>query len=270
MTKKITKLMLNWQEYEIREYQQGWGIQYTIDNIPTDDSNVYVNVWQTWKTIQSVKFSFTFAASTSKWVYVSISSNGSSSDRYGVSQPEAESIFYIRWRLNWASDTQYRNIPWFVNNSTNTVVFTINRDGNCNITCNWTSTNYTAWTAELNVIQTIMNLSDMNVYGSQNTASISWNKIDVEVEYQSSEPQTEPCHVCWGTGEEECIMCSWTWQEMCPTCAWAWQIWDPEDPESRTTCPDCDGGGFISCWICDWTWMVTCSNCGWTWEEPWE
>ena len=105
----------------------------------------------------------------------------------------------------------------------------------------------------------------------------TWTDAEVEAlaqEYgftpSEPEPQTETCHICWGTGEEECNMCGWTWQEMCPTCQWMWQIWNPEDPESRTECPDCNGSWFISCWICNWTWMMTCSNCGWTWEEPWE
>lgn len=62
-------------------------------------------------------------------------------------------------------------------------MFTINRNGNCNIKCNWVSTDYTAWSAELNVIQTIMNLSNMNCYASQYGPAITNNKVDIEVSY---------------------------------------------------------------------------------------
>lgn len=156
---------------------------YTLSNIATNDTNKYINVAKSWKTIQKVVFSLSFYSTTSNWVYCSISWNNSTNNRYWIAQPEAWITFYIRWRLNWASDTQYREIPWFVNNSTNTVVFTINRDGKCNIVCNWTSTDYTAWSAELNVIQTIMNLSDMNVYASQKWSAITGNSIDIKVTY---------------------------------------------------------------------------------------
>ena len=48
---------------------------------------------------------------------------------------------------------------------------------------NWVKTEYTAGTAELNIITTIMNLSNMNCYASQNWALITWNKVDIEVAY---------------------------------------------------------------------------------------
>lgn len=181
---KLVKAYKDWVEYLFDEYINEIAQSYTISNIPTTDSNVYVNVAKSWYSIQKVIFSLSFNATTSNWAYCSISWDNSNNNIYGISQPEAESTFYIRWRLNWASHTQYRKIPWFVNNSLNTVVFTINRDGNCNIICNWTSTNYTAWTAELNVIQTIMNLNNMNCYASQKWSPIVWNKVDVEVTYQ--------------------------------------------------------------------------------------
>lgn len=149
---------------------------YTISNIPTNDTNKYVLVWA----VNSVKFNFTFTAWSSwAWVYVHISSNNSNSDRYWLSYNKSYNSFIIRWRLSWASDTTYRNVPGFNSSWTNEVERTVNKNWECNITCNWTSTDYTAWTAELNVLQTIMNLSDMNAYWAQTWSYISWNSISI-------------------------------------------------------------------------------------------
>lgn len=157
---------------------------YEIANIPTTDTNVYVNVAQSGYTIQSVKFKFT---ATSDWAYVHISWNNSNSNRYWIccgknTSNVSADLCAIRGRLNWASDTYYRTVS-YSRSGTNQIEFYINRDGNCYITVNWTKTTYTAGTAELNIIQTIMNLSNMNVYASQNGACLTWNKVDVEVTY---------------------------------------------------------------------------------------
>lgn len=158
---------------------------YTLSNIPTSDTNKYINVSQSWKTIQSVKFSF---STQWNWTFVHISSNNSNSSRYGVACWYNTSQTYwnscaIRWRLNWASDTWYRQVTQYNRQQQNTIEFLISRDGNCYITVNWTKTSYTASSSELNVIQTIMNLSNMNCYASQDGALISWNKVDIEVAY---------------------------------------------------------------------------------------
>lgn len=161
---------------------------YTISNIPTTDTNVYVNVAKSWYTIQSVTFSFTATTSSSKSWWVQISTNNSNSSRYwltinhnydGISNSNN-----IRWRLNWATDTFYRTVSsWFNFWSTNTVVYTINRDGNCTVNNNWTIISYTADSTELNIIQTIMNLSNMNVYAYDTWWAIVWNKVNVTVTY---------------------------------------------------------------------------------------
>lgn len=158
---------------------------YTISNIPTNDTNAYVNVAHSWEMIQSVKFNF---VTTWKWAFVHISSNNSNSSRYWVAcwydtSGNLWEYCTIRWRLNGASDTWYRQ-EWPYNSWTsNTIEFYINRDGNCYITVNWIKTTYTAGTAELNIITTIMNLSDMNCYASQNGSLITDNKVDIEVTY---------------------------------------------------------------------------------------
>lgn len=157
---------------------------YTISSIPTSDTNVYINVARSWYTIQRVKFNF-----STKWygTFVHISSNNSNSSRYWVACWYNTSGYpwdscAIRWRL-WGSDTFYRQ-EWPYNwNQYNTVEFLISRDGNCYISINWTKTSYTAWSSELNIIQTIMNLSNMNCYASQDGANLSWNKVDIEVAY---------------------------------------------------------------------------------------
>ena len=157
---------------------------YTISSIPTSDTNKYINVARSWYTIQSVKFNF---STQWNWTFVHISSNNSTSYRYWVACWYNTSQTYwdscaIRWRL-WGSETWYRNITPFDRQQQNTVEFFISRNGNCYITVNWTKTSYTASSSELNVIQTIMNLSNMNCYASQDGANLSWNKVDIEVAY---------------------------------------------------------------------------------------
>lgn len=157
-------------------------LTYTISNIPTTDTNVYVNVWQSWLTIQSVTFRFTVNWASNNWVYVQMSSNNSNTMRYW---PVLESAYWlrIRWRTSW-SDTYFRTITdGYIQGGTNVVEFTINRDGTWKVVCNWTTTNYTATWSELTIIQTIMNLSDMNVYAAQNADMLSGSKVDVTVTY---------------------------------------------------------------------------------------
>lgn len=157
-------------------------VSYTISDIPTTDTNKYVLVWAA----NSVKFNFTFTAwSTWAWVYAHISWNNSNSIRYWLAYNKSDNSFIIRWRLSWTSDTKYRNVSGFNSSWTNEVERTINKNWECNIICNWTSTDYTAWTAELNVIQTIMNLSDMNVYWAQTWSYISWNSISIVAALQT-------------------------------------------------------------------------------------
>ena len=158
---------------------------YTISSIPTSDTNKYINVAKSWYTIQSVKFNF-----STKWygTFVHISSNNSNSSRYWVACWYNTSGYTwdscaIRWRLNGASDSWYRNVTPYNGQQQNTIEFLISRNGNCYITVNWTKTSYTASSSELNIIQTIMNLSNMNCYASQNGANLSWNKVDIEVAY---------------------------------------------------------------------------------------
>lgn len=158
---------------------------YTLSNIATNDTNKYINVAKSWYTIQSVKFNF---ITTWKWTFVHISSNNSNSSRYWVAcwyntSGNLWEYCTIRWRLNGASDTWYRQ-EWPYNSWTsNTIEFYINRDGNCYISINWTKNSYTAGSAELNIIQTIMNLSNMNCYASQNWSLITGNSIDIKVTY---------------------------------------------------------------------------------------
>jgi hypothetical protein len=165
---------------------------YTISNIPTNDSNVYVNVAKSWYTIQSVTFNFTANYASQQDAFFHISSNNSNTNRYwlvfrwhtSTERPYTWAWLYVRWRLNWAVD---RYFIWWITSwfstSSNVISYTINRNGNCSITCNWTTTNYTAWTDELNIIQKIMNLSNMNVYSSQSWSIISWNSVSVIVTY---------------------------------------------------------------------------------------
>ena len=160
--------------------------EYTISNIPTTDTNVYVNVARSWKTIQSVKFKFTATYTSSRACYVLISSNNSNTNRYWLSfwvntSWSFASVISIRGRL-WGSDTYYRQIASSISWAYN-IEYTISRDGNCVVKYNWNTTNYTATWAELTVIQTIMNLSNMNVYSADYGGRISWNKVDVTVTY---------------------------------------------------------------------------------------
>lgn len=301
MTKKITKLMLNGQGYEIREYQQpGWQpgpntVLYfpfktdqldhvwsaSIDTTWTQDTlwynfssswemkvvdapstttfmsawvkyNSYENntsqFWWTYKGFMLYNFrhsedvSYDRVFQASSWMYSYIKSSQQSTTTWqwyhiAMWYDWTYSYWYLNWQQVWKGTWWWYTWWWYV------------RFGH------WIDMNVSEYIWE----------------------SVCWTEQEVldyynatKDNYQSSEPQVETCHICWGTGEEECNICGWTWQEMCPTCSWMWQIWDPEDPESRTECPDCNGWGFISCWNCGWTWMVTCSNCGWTWEEPWE
>ena len=162
-----------------------WVYDYTISNIPTTDSNVYVNVAKSRLTIQSVKFKFTATYSSGRACYVLISSNESNTNRYWLSfwvnSWGFASSITIRGRL-WGSDTYYREIASSISWSYN-IEYTISRDGNCSVTYNWNTTNYTATWTELTVIQTIMNLSNMNVYSAQYWSILTWNKVDVEVTY---------------------------------------------------------------------------------------
>ena len=157
---------------------------YTLSSIPTSDTNKYINVARSWYTIQRVKFNF---STKWYWTFVHISSNNSNSYRYWVacwyntSQAYWESCA-IRWRL-WGSDSWYSQATPYNSWTSNTIEFYINRNGNCYISINWTKTSYTAGSSELNVIQTIMNLSNMNCYASQDGSLITWNKVDIEVSY---------------------------------------------------------------------------------------
>ena len=161
---------------------------YTISNIPTTDSNVYLNVAKSWYTIQSVTFKFTSrlaeAQNTYSWFH--ISSNSSNRDRYWL----VISWNYwidnqIRWRLNSSGDTYFRYVTnWYISWwSSNSVEFTIKRNGTWTVNYNWTITTYTADSTELNIIQTIMNLSNMNVYAYDQSWCIVWNSVGITVEY---------------------------------------------------------------------------------------
>lgn len=155
---------------------------YTISNIPTTDTNIYVNVAKSWATIQSVAFRFIVNWASNNWVYVQMSSNNSNTMRYW---PVLESAYWlrIRGRTSW-SDTYFRTITTGYNSGwVNNVEFTINRDGTWKVVCNWGITNYTATGSELTIIQTIMNLSNMNVYAAQNANMLSGSKVDATVTY---------------------------------------------------------------------------------------
>ena len=161
--------------------------EYTISNIPTTDTNVYVNVARSWKTIQSVTFNFTVNFVSGQACYIHISSNNSNTQRYGMVigdyQWSRQNKNGIRGRLSW-SDTYYREVStWFNFSGTTNVIFAINRNWNCSVSYNWTVTSYTATGTELTILQTIMNLSNMNVYASQTASLLSWNKVNVEVTY---------------------------------------------------------------------------------------
>ena len=161
---------------------------YTLSDIPTTDSNKYINVAKSWYTIQSVTFSFTATTSSSKSWWVQISTNNSNSSRYWLTINHNAGWYstntYIRWRINWNSDTYYRTVSnWFNFWSNNTVVYTINRDGTWIVNNNGTLNTYTATWDELNIIQTIMNLSNMNVYAYDKVWAIVWNKVNVTVTY---------------------------------------------------------------------------------------
>lgn len=168
-----------WRENTVTE-------TYTISSIPTTDTNKYISVAKAGYTIQSVKFNFT---ATWNFTYVHISSNGSNTNRYGMwcwinlSGYSSSNSCAIRWRLGGVADTYFRTASYDANSS-NLIEFFISRDGNCYITVNWVKTEYTAETAELNIITTIMNLSNMNCYASQNWALITGNKVDIEVTYE--------------------------------------------------------------------------------------
>lgn len=161
-------------------------MNYVIENIPTNDANAYVNVSQSWMTIQSVKFNFTVASAT-RYASATISSNNSTRDKYQLltwtnnSWTWGWNYIGVRWRLSNAWETYWRY--WQQPNTTYNVEWFISRDGNCYLKINDTTNTYTAWAAELNVIQTVMNLSNMNVYASQVGNLLSWNKEYVEVEY---------------------------------------------------------------------------------------
>ena len=175
----------------IGDVREVW--EYTISNIPTDDSNVYVNVTRSWKTIQSVKFNLTCSYIQNRNAFVFISSNASNTNRYWFTfRWDTTTVYeytwswiYIRWRLNNSSDESiFRKIPnWFSTSSPNVIEYTINKDWNCSLTCNWQTTSFTATSSELTMLQTIINSSTMNVYSSQSWSIISWNKVDVIVTY---------------------------------------------------------------------------------------
>lgn len=157
--------------------------EYTISNIPTTDTNVYVNVARSWKTIQSVTFKFIVNRVSWGGAYIQMSSNNSNTMRYWPIL-EMDNWLRIRWRTSW-SDTYFRTITTGYNSGgANNVEFTINRDGTWKVVCNWWITNYTATGSELTIIQTIMDLSNMNVYAAQNASWIlTDNKVDVTVTY---------------------------------------------------------------------------------------
>lgn len=161
---------------------------YTLSNIPTTDTNKYINVAKSWYTIQSVTLKFTIKLSGAYWWWVQLSSNQSNISRYWTAfWYEGWSTWFVRWRINWASDTVYYYISSILNfnNTNNNIEFYINRDWSWYVTNNWTTITHTATWAELNVIQTIMNLSNMNIYAWHNGswATIVWNKVDVTVTY---------------------------------------------------------------------------------------
>jgi hypothetical protein len=162
---------------------------YEIADIPTTDTNVYVNVAQSGYTIQSVTFKFYYIYANAKWAYIHISGNNSNASRYGmVVAPywvgDGTVWLRIRGRLNSGTETIFRTITdWFNSQWNNNIEYTINRNWSCTVNCNWTTTNYTATWTELTDIQTIMNLSNMNVYVYQTAAVLNWNKVDVSVTY---------------------------------------------------------------------------------------
>lgn len=329
MTKKITKLMLNGEEYEIREYQGGWwGWRQpwanTVAYFPLEDNSNEAS----WKVVTTADYSVNYStiwwvkcanATSSSW-YIGVSTSifdGSSA----WTEQTISFWMYLNalpwWTSNWVFEFEKKDYYsfYFLARSNNvyryewvdawsTIDVSISNDDiwrwnyftlvnssswkymykNWVPIGSWTWSSRPRWNRPNNYQENMVILNARTP-----NERLKWwlrelifeNKCwtvdeiadyynQTKDQYQSSEPQTEPCHICWGTGEEECNICGWTWQEMCPNCWWTGQIWDPEDPESRTPCPDCDGGGFISCWNCGWTWTMTCSNCGWTWVEPWE
>ena len=62
MTKKITKLMLNWQEYEIREYQGGWWWQ------PWANTTLYLPLnWDITDPYNQVTYNWVWTSSFATW-----------------------------------------------------------------------------------------------------------------------------------------------------------------------------------------------------------
>ena len=162
---------------------------FTISNMNSDNVNYYVNVAKSWYTIQSVKMTFSLSYIYTSAYWCSISSNNSNTHRFWLEfwmNGASRTWLRIRWRLNSSSDTYFTQITnWVQTSWSNSIEFTVKRDWTCIVKCNWQTTTYNANSEALNIIQSIMNLSNMNVYGSWwSNKIIDWWKMDVEVTYK--------------------------------------------------------------------------------------
>lgn len=187
---KVKRILIhqNWQEKQVRP----WVTEtYTISNIPTNDTNIYVNVAKSWKTVDTITFNAVVNYVSEKDCFMFIASNASNTNRYWLQYRARSNTdwaytgtwLYIRWRLNWWSESVFRKSTNWYSTSSNTISYTINRNWSCSFTCNWQTTSYTATGSELTMLQTIINSSSVTVYSSQEASVISWNKVDATVTY---------------------------------------------------------------------------------------
>jgi len=166
-----------WTSGELKNAYIGEYIEetFTISNVPNNNSNVYVNIAKSWKTVKEVTFELTAnnnwgTSSSERDCYFRISWSNNTTNRYGWAAQFYNGVnvntFKVLGRINNNADTEFKTWPSLQTNWINTLKLVIGRDWGTKIV-NWASESWTYTTAEKNIVDTIMNSSTINAYASR-------------------------------------------------------------------------------------------------------
>lgn len=280
MTKKITKLMLNGQEYEIREYQGGWWWWQpwtnTIAYYPFDSTNTVndmkwswtaYNLTNSWATFWINAWVDCMVCSNSKFVYWNIATipqwattrtfnfwvyNNSAIAPWSVemyflcgTQDTNQMVLFACWGDNpWDWISQYWSGSWELTSTTREQWFNA-----CVVYDGTKFIYYKNWSYIGDWIYTInTNWTFFNIYAR--SWWDYWEKFYSNFIIEDKARTAQEVLAYYNATKDN-------YQSSTP---------EPEPEPQTEPCHICWGTGEVSCDMCGWTWQEMCPTCSWTWQ----
>lgn len=264
MTKKIKKLMLNGQEYEIREYQEwgGWRQPWanTVAYYPlTADTNDYSwnsrNLTNSWVIFTGWVWNFDGSS------YANRSWTEQLNTWYTISFIAKSSVNNTAFIFDMRNNNEYWQGVYLVTENWNFKVrqqkasndeeeYSRARDWNEN---HWAITwTWNVWTVYFNWTQ-VKQATINNSINTSNTNLALWARYSLNSWYYT-----------WTIREFIVEDKVWSTQEVSDYYNTIESL-EPLEPQTEP-CTVCEGTGEVECDICGWTWQEMCPTCSWMWQ----